>query len=221
MSPNSKKKPTNRIPAPDNLSRQAMPARRNGYSKPRPSENDGRRRNITLGIIGAGVLIAFLILITSVEQRNVASAPPQPTAAAQPQDSTIAALQDKLRQNPEDQDAMITLGNAYYDAKQYADAITWYEKALTKVPTNTDVRTDLGTAYYYSGNLDKAKAEWTEVLKEDPNKLQAHYNFGVLYSNLTPPDNENATKEWQAVIKIDPNSDQAKSAQQKLKDMGK
>ena len=204
------------------MTRQAMPARRNGYVRSYHDEQDSRRRNITLGIIGAGVLIAFLILMTSVQQRNVASnAAAQPTAAAQSQNSDVAALQDRLRQNPDDQDAMIALGNAYYDAKQYTDAIPWYEKALTKVPTNTDVRTDLGTAYYYSGNLDKAKEEWTEVLKQDPNKIQAHYNFGVLYSNLNPPDNTDAAKEWQAVIKIDPNSDQAKSAQQKLQEMGK
>ncbi len=222
MSPNPKKRSTNRTAAPDQLTRQqAIPARRNGYARSYQSEQDTRRRNITLGIIGAGVLIAFLILITGVEQHNAASAPPQPTVAAQSQNSNIAALQDRLRQNPDDQDAMIALGNAYYDAKQYTDAIPWYEKALTKVPNNTDVRTDLGTAYYYSGNLDKAKSEWTEVLKQDPNKIQAHYNFGVLYSNLNPPDNADAAKEWQAVIKIDPNSDQAKEAQQKLQEMGK
>ncbi len=222
MSPNPKKRQTNRTTQQEQLTRQAIPARRNGYAKSYPDEQDSRRRNITLGIIGAGVLIAFLILITSVQQRNVTSnAAAQPTAAAQSQNSNISALQDRLRQNPDDQDAMIALGNAYYDAKQYTDAIPLYEKALTKVPTNTDVRTDLGTAYYYSGNLDKAKEEWTEVLKQDPNKIQAHYNFGVLYSNLNPPDNEDAAKEWQAVIKIDPNSDQAKAAQQKLQEMGK
>ncbi len=228
MSPNPKKRQTNRPIQQEPLARQAMPARRNGYARSYHDEQDSRRRNITLGIIGAGVLIAFLILITSVQQHNVTSgAAAQPTTVAQPttaapsQGSNIAALQDKLRQNPDDQDAMIALGNAYYDAKQYTDAIPWYEKALTKVPNNTDVRTDLGTAYYYSGNLDKAKEEWTEVLKQDPNKIQAHYNFGVLYSNLNPPDNADAAKEWQAVIKIDPNSDQAKSAQQKLQEMGK
>lgn len=198
-----------------------MAPRRSGYVRPSSSPDDSRRRNITLGIIGAGVVIALLILITSVEQRNIASAPPQATAAAQPVDANIATLLDRLRQNPTDQDAMIALGNAYYDGKQYTDTIPWYEKALAQTPGNTDVRTDLGTAYYYLGNLDKAKEQWTEVLKQDPNKLQAHYNFGVLYSNLNPPDNADAAKEWQTVIKIDPNSDQAKSAQQKLKDMGK
>ena len=228
MSPNPKKKQINRATIPDNQIRQNIAARRNDRTKSFSGPDDARRRNITLGIIGAGVLIAILIMLNGVQQHNVASAPAQststpaqPTAAAQSANAAIGALQDRLRQNPDDQDAMIALGNAYYDAKQYTDAIPWYEKAVAKLPNNTDVRTDLGTAYYYTGNIDKAKQEWTEVLKQDPNKIQAHYNFGVLYSNLNPPDNENAAKEWQAVIKIDPNSDQAKSAQQKLKDMGK
>jgi cytochrome c-type biogenesis protein CcmH/NrfG len=215
-----KKKTTGRSPIPSSPPRQPIPIRRGGYVRSSATE-DAHRRYVTLAIIGVGVLIAFLILMVTVEQRSVAISPPQATAGTQSADASIATLQERLRQAPSDQDAMIALGNAYYDAKRYTDAIPLYEKALQTVPGNTDVRTDLGTAYYYSDNLDKAKEQWGKVLEQDPNKIQAHFNLGILYSGLTPPDNDSAAKEWQAVIKIDPNSEQAKTAQQRLKDMGR
>lgn len=218
MSP--KKRPASRSIPQDLGTRPTRATRRGGRATAYRDEDDGRRRNVTFAIIGAGILIAFLVVMSSVEKGNVANAPTQP-ANAQAVDANAAALQERLRQNPADQVAMIDLGNTYYDAKRYGEAIPWYEKALEKVPTDTNVRTDLGTAYFYSGNVDKAKEQWTKVLQQDPNKVQTHYNLGILYSSLTPPDTESAAKEWEAVLKIAPGSEQGKSAEEKLKAMGR
>lgn len=178
---------------------------------------------VTFGIIGAGVLVALLVLLYSIEQRS-----PAPTAAQQSgttsqasSGANVAALQDRLKQNPEDVDAMIALGNQYYDAGFYTDAITWYGKVIEKQPNNTDVRTDLGTAYFYSGQNDKAKEQWGIVFQQDPNKLQAHMNLGVLYSSQTPPDNDAAAKEWRTVIQLAPGSPSAQQAQSLLQKIGK
>ncbi len=187
-------------------------------------ETDSRRR-ITIGIVVVGVIIAAWILAMSFGSggsggNNTASQPQQNTDT-KAQDANIANLQQRLQQDPSDLGAMIELGNDYYDAGRYSEAIPWYEKALQSAPTNTDVRTDLGTSYFYSGNLDKAKEQWFKVLERDPNKVQTHYNLAVLYSHETPPDTDNAVKEWQTVIKLAPDSDQAKSAQKRLQDLGK
>ncbi len=111
-------------------------------------------------------------------------------------------------------------GDAYYDAGRWSDAIPWYEKALQAAPGNTDVRTDLGTAYFYSGDSAKAREQWFKVLDQDPNKVQTHFNLGIMYSSQTPPDVDAATKEWETVIELAPTSEQAKTAQQNLKNLG-
>ncbi len=196
------------------------PAPRRGATAYYPSATDSRRRAIALAIVGAGVLVAILVVLFSVEQRSPAPAAQQ-TAGSQNVEANLAALQQRLAQNPTDLGTMITLGNTLYDAKRYPEAINWYEKALELAPTNTDVRTDLGTAYFYSGNNDKAKEQWGKVLAQDPKKIQAHFNLGVLYSGLTPPDNEAAAREWETVIQIDPTSPDAKAAEQRLKQIGK
>ncbi len=190
-----------------------------------PRGRDENRRRITFGIVIVGVLIATWVLMMSLGTGAGGSSPTpaqgQKGVDTKALDSAIATLQQRLQVAPDDVGAMIQLGNSYYDAERYGEAIPWYEKALESVPANTDVRTDLGTSYFYSGNLDKAKEHWFKVLEQDPNKVQTHYNLAVLYSHQTPPDTDSAVKEWETVIKIAPNSDQAKSAEKRLKDLGK
>lgn len=189
------------------------------YAQPAPYA-DPRRRNITLAILGVGVLFAALIVLSSLEKPR-APGGSQVAADASTTDANIGVFLERVRQNPRDLAALVGLGNAYYDTKRWAEAVPWYEKALAVAPNDVNVRTDLGTAFLYSGNPDKAKEQWLKVLEQDPNKVETHYNLGVLYSGQTPPDNEAAAKEWETVIRMAPSSEQAKSAEQKLKAMGR
>ncbi len=189
---------------------------------------DGNRRSIAIGIGLVGVVLAAFVLAMSFSGAGgnttgpaTANQPKQASPDTKALEAQIANLQQRLQQDPSDLGATIQLGNAYYDLGRYSDAIPSYEKAVQGAPTNTDVRTDLGTSYFYSGNLEKAKEQWFKVLEQDPNKVQTHYNLAVLYSHETPPDTDSAVKEWQTVIQLDPNSDQAKTAQQRLKELGK
>ncbi len=204
------------------------PAPRERYRQAAGPRTDPNRRVVTFAIVVGGVLIAVWVLAmslgvgggsTAVQQGSGASSPPAVDAKAL--EATVAGLQERLRQNPADTGVMIALGNAYYDAARWTEAIPWYEKALQAVPANTDVRTDLGTAYFYSGDIEKAKEQWFKSLEYDPDKVQTHYNLGVLYSHLTPPDTEAAAREWETVLRLAPNSEQAKSAEKNLTRMGK
>ncbi len=182
---------------------------------------------VTFGIVAGGLLIAVWVLLASmgVGRTTTATAGSQGTTAqAQPTvdtrsvDAAIAALMQKAQQNPNDLTTQVDLGNRFYDAQRYSEAIPWYEKALLQVPNNTDIRTDLGTSYFYTGNFDKAKENWFKVLEQDPNKIETHYNLAVLYTHSNPPDMDSAIKEWETIVRIAPDSDQGKAAAQKLKD---
>src|SRR6516165_1274729 len=71
-------------------------------------------------------------------------------------DSEAAPLLEQLKAAPSDAGLLAKLGNIYYDAKLYSDAIQYYERSLKIQPKDTSVRTDLGTAHWYSGDADAA-----------------------------------------------------------------
>ena len=73
------------------------------------------------------------------------------------------------------------LGNLYFDAERYADAITWYEQALDARPERRRTcRTDLGVGYYYTNQPDRALAQFEHSLKIDPKHIKTLLNMGIV-----------------------------------------
>jgi len=95
-------------------------------------------------------------------------------------DKQAEPLQQQLSANPNSPELLANIGNVYYDARQYNDAISYYDRALKLQPANTDVRTDTATAYWYLGDSDRAIAEFQAVLKLEPTKANALYNLGIV-----------------------------------------
>lgn len=146
------------------------------------------------------------------------SAQPGGTAVASQQDATFvqneAALRASVQSNPSDTNALIELGNLYYDHGRYRDAIEWYGKALDIDPKNADVRTDRGTSYWNLGQADAAITEFQKALQTDPSHAQTLYNMGVVYLNGKNNAAE-AKKAWERLLATNPNyPDRAKLQQQ-------
>jgi cytochrome c-type biogenesis protein CcmH/NrfG len=112
-------------------------------------------------------------------------------------------LLDRLQSNPKDVGAMIELGNMYYDAGQWNDAIGFYTRALKETPANPDVRTDMGIAYFNTGNADQALKEFDHALKDDPKHVQTLFNVGVV-KMTGKNDPKGAIAAWESLLKIDP-----------------
>src|SRR3954452_15892903 len=94
---------------------------------------------------------------------------PSPAQTKEMADTQAKTLIAQLSTRPEDPALLAQIGNVYYDAQQYKDAINYYEKSVKLDPKNPNVGTDLGTAYYYSGDNDKALQQLNTVLKNTPN----------------------------------------------------
>jgi cytochrome c-type biogenesis protein CcmH/NrfG len=218
-----KKKTAYRMAPATNGTRQGATLPKGTYRKVAPRRReDPSRRMVAIGILAVAMVLAMGVILLSFEQgRGGSGSASQPRASGPSLDATVGPLMQRVSKDPTDVLALIELGNTFYDAERWTDAIPWYEKAVELAPKNTDVRTDLGTAYFYSGNNDKAKEHWFKTLEVEPNKVQTHYNLGILYSQSTPPDTEAAAQEWETVIKISPNSEQGRQADQKLKAMGR
>ena len=103
----------------------------------------------------------------------------------------------------------------YYDARQYKEAIDYYERALEGDPNNTNIRTDLGTAYWYIGDADHALAEFDRVLRREPTKANALFNRGIVKWQ-GKMDVKGAVADWEALLKADPNYRERPQVEQML-----
>jgi cytochrome c-type biogenesis protein CcmH/NrfG len=161
-------------------------------------------------VLVVGALAGYLLHTSSPAEgssavSSSASLPPsqQPPSPAQMLSSETQPLQARLVANPKDVSALIELGNIYYDASQWNDAITYYTRALNETPANPDVRTDMGIAYFNTGESDRALKEFDHALKDDPRHSQTLFNVGVVKMN-GKNDAKGAIAAWESLLKMDP-----------------
>ena len=127
-------------------------------------------------------------------------------------------LQDIARSDPANATPRTQLGNMYFDAERYDQAIRWYEEALKLDPTNPDVSTDLGVSYYYSNQADRALAQFKRSLEIEPKHTKTMLNQGIVLA-FGKQDLEGATKAWQQVVDLAPNTPEGQAARRALDSM--
>ncbi len=204
-------------------------------SKRQPSQSDAGSPSVAWTSLQAYLLAAFSLLLgvaLGYLFRGSASPPAQAaTAAVSQQDASVkpgqsaeaqaalaqaqaaAPLLDAVNKNPGDFDSLVKLGDIYYDAQQYPNAIQYYERALTVHPENPDVRTDMGTAYWYAGNADRAIAEMQTALKYRPGHPQSLFNLGwVRWQGKG--DAKGAVESWEKLLKENPSYPQKQQVEQ-------
>ena len=194
-----------------------------------------KKESVALAV--AGVLFGFLAgWIIGAQQGRPASAPvaaaPQATAAglggdgasagqAPPADAAkfdqakVDALRQRATDNPKDAAVRAEIGNAYFDAERYPEAITWYEAALGLEPKNVDVSTDLGVSYYYANQSDRALEQFARSLAIDPKHTKTMLNQGIVLA-FAKQDLSAANKAWQRVVELAPDSPEGQAAKRAL-----
>lgn len=109
----------------------------------------------------------------------------------------------------------VELGNLYFDAERYPEAVEWYEQALRLKPDDPNVSTDLGVAYYYTDQPDKAIQQFEVSLKADPKHTKTMLNMGIVKA-FGKQDLAGAAAAWQQVITTAPDSPEATAAKKAL-----
>jgi cytochrome c-type biogenesis protein CcmH/NrfG len=181
---------------------------------------------IVFGIAGSlfGLIIGW-VLGTQQAARSgpvaapvAQSAPAQQPASAQPvplDPARVAALQDAAAKDPKDTPSRVQLGNMFFDAEQYGQAITWYEQALAINSSDANVSTDLGVAYYYTNQPDKALAQFDRSLAVDPKHIKTLLNVGIVRA-FGKQDLAGAGEAWQRVVDLAPDSPEGMAAKKGL-----
>jgi len=112
----------------------------------------------------------------------------------------------------------VQLGNLYFDAARYAEAITWYTDALKLAPEDVNVSTDLGVSYYYTDQPDRALEQFARSLEIDPNHTKTFLNLGIVRA-FGKQDLEGAEEAWTRVIELAPDSTEGQAARRALESL--
>jgi tetratricopeptide (TPR) repeat protein len=192
--------------------------------------------SVALGV--AGVLFGFLTGWIIGAQRAPAPLPAAaPAAAAAPSaggapagpggpgnapaeapkldQARIDGLRKRAADNPRDAAVRAEIGNAYFDAEHYPEAITWYEASLGLDAKNVDVSTDLGVSYYYANQADRALAQFERSLQIAPKHAKTMLNIGVVRA-FGKQDLTGAASIWQQVVDIAPESAEGRAAKRMI-----
>lgn len=111
----------------------------------------------------------------------------------------IDAYKEILRKDPDNLQALIGIGNLYYDTNQDLLAIGSYERALKLDPSNANVRTDMAVCYRRSGNVDRAVEELKKAISSNPRHAQSRYNLGVILIH-DKRDVEGGIRAWEGLL---------------------
>ena len=142
------------------------------------------------------------------------SAPGTPAPAIL-DDSKVQALRNVVDRDPKNAVARAQLGNLYYDAGRFTDAIKWYGESLALNPKDAEVSTDLGVSYYYNNQPDLAIKQLEHSLQIDPKHTKALLNMGVVRA-FGKQDLKGATEVWRRLVEIAPESLEGRQARQAL-----
>ena len=140
---------------------------------------------------------------------------PTPEQLRQMAETQAQPLLAQLKDNPNNASLLYQIGNLYYDAQQYPDAVKYYQDALRINPKETNVRTDLGTAYHLMGQPDQAIKEYDEVLKVDSKHANALFNEGMVKWQ-DKMDMNGAIADWKRLLETNPDFPQRERVQQMI-----
>ncbi len=159
-----------------------------------------------------------------VEPVTVAEAPPSaaqtpPAPAVPPVDETRAAeLRQAAEQSPGDAQVRVDLGNLYFYAQRFEEAVPWYEAVLELDPGQIDVSTDLGLAYYYLEDTERALAQFDRSFDIDPEHPKTFLSLGMVRA-FGNRDLDGAMAAWEEVVRVAPGSSEALAATEALQSL--
>ena len=137
---------------------------------------------------------------------------PAPAVLDQPK---VQALENVAGKDPKNAAARTQLGNLYYDAGRYPDAIKWYGESFALNPKDVDVSTDLGVSYYYNNDPDRAISQLERSLQLNPSHAKTLLNLGVVKA-FGKQDLKGATEVWRKLVEVAPQSPEGQQAKQAL-----
>jgi tetratricopeptide (TPR) repeat protein len=179
---------------------------------------------VCFGLITGWIIGSQQAAISSRAGAPVAQSTPQSAPAESPSntpapaildESKVQALRTVAERDSKNAVARAQLGNLYYDAGRYPDAIKWYGESLAVNPKDVDVSTDLGVSYYYNNQPDLAIQQLERSLEIDPKHAKSLLNLGVVRA-FGKQDLKGAAEVWKRLVEVAPQSPEGQQARKAL-----
>jgi tetratricopeptide (TPR) repeat protein len=120
-------------------------------------------------------------------------------------DLRVGELQALIEEMPEYARPYNGLGNAFYNKKNYEDAINSYKKCIEVNGQYEHPYYGLGSIYNQLGDLDQSIIWYRRCIEISPNYDYPHYGLGIAYNNKN--DMVNAIYYFKECIRINPTYD--------------
>lgn len=114
----------------------------------------------------------------------------------------IAMLRKVVDEDPNVIDGWFMLGNEYFKAAKYTDAIAQFRRALALKPDYDLAIINMANSYRRLGQDDAALAGYEHYVTVDPKNAYVWYQIGEIY--LDRGDLEAAEKQFDQALSIDP-----------------
>lgn len=100
-------------------------------------------------------------------------------------DQSVYYLQRSVKIHPNYADALLLLGNAYYDRDKNIDSTYYYyKKILENNPWNENVYNNINLILNKTENIDKQILIYKELALFNPNRWEAFYKLGNIYGKV-------------------------------------
>lgn len=122
---------------------------------------------------------------------------------------SIKYLQKSIKIYPNYNDALLLLGNAYFEYnKDYDKIIYYYKKILNRNPNYENVYNNISLIFSKLNDVDYKIKVYEELYKINPNRYDINYNLGLLYGRYKKKYIK-ALPYLQRAIKIKPDNVQS------------
>ena len=169
-------------------------------------------------VIGTQQAPVQLVTTTASAPAPMAQNAAPPASSPALDESQVAPLKAIAENDKKNITSRIQLGDLYFDARRYPEAMKWYEEALELNPKDANVSTDLAICYYYTDQAERAVKQMSASLAIDPKHLKTWLNLGVV-RGFGMQDLAGAKAAWEEVLKLAPGSEEAASAQKMIDNM--
>ena len=159
------------------------------------------------------VLVAGYLIGRSGNDSGSKSVQNGDAALSQPanRSAAVAELEAMLKEKPGDVDLLVTLGDAYFEVKQFGKAADRYKSAIKADPAQSELYNDIGLALHYVGNSAEGIKYIEEGIKQNPYQQRIWLTKGFILA-YGMGDLDAAKEAWEKTRALDPESGIGKAA---------
>lgn len=163
------------------------------------------RAKVIFAVVGLVVILGLTLGGVLYDLRfSVSTEPGSQPGQGRAQANLIPTYEARLRENPNDYQAMIVLANILQNNGDYPNAIAWYDRAVQLKPDDVETRLAFGQALASYGQRFDAEVQYKKAIELDPKSARAEYYLGQLYEQWDPPRPEEAQIHYQRASQLEP-----------------